>query len=233
MLDYTRAAGRKITKDFNKLRNFLEPFIQCAYIIYLIVALCVSSGNLIANIGFLVCSISYFAFYVYAKTTHLDKKQTKKIAKIYAYAKKIVKLLNLIIIIYSISVTVMEITLLQVLFSVLLVVGFILDIFFMILGYIFEEWIAYLFAGIEKDFSPIFGLVKFFNKNKGAPEKDLEPSKASLYLEQMVEHEEDAAKEKRKKEKELKKQEKQDKKAAKRNHTPSVSTEIAVSEEDK
>jgi hypothetical protein len=233
MLAYSRAAGRKITEDFNKLKSFLEPCIQCSYIAYLIVALCAGSGNLIANIGFLTCSVSYFTFYVYAKIARLEKKQTKKITKIYAYAKKTVKLLNLVITIYSITIAAMELSLLQVLFSILLIVGFILDIFFIILGYIFEEWIAYLFAGIEKDFAPIFGLVKLFNKNKGAPEKDIEPSKASLYLEQMVELEEDTAKENKRKEKELRKELKKRKKANKRNHAPDVLDEIAAGKDKK
>lgn len=247
MLAYTNAAIEKIKKDFSKLSDYFTGAIKGGLVVYFVYALIAGTGLLYVTIPLTAIAAVDLVFYLYTLKKQTQKNVKKTVKNSLGWIRRVIKLLDLAMMIYSIVLTATNVTALSLIFSALVIVFWILDlVFYFISKYIFP-WLEYLVVGIQTDLHPIVAVINKFNKKDGQIVLDgTVPSPAKLELDAIVEEkkaEEErikaeqilSAKQAKKDAKERKKKEKAMKKAAKRSakrgHTPVVADEIAISEE--
>lgn len=237
MFDYTRAACKKIQRDFAKLRKTLEVLIQCLYILYIIYALCANVGNRIINGCFLVYALVYFGFYIYA----VKRANKKSFLAIFKWIKRSIKLANLGIMLYGLACSIQQASVLTIIFSSLTIVAWIIDVFLGIIGLIIDAWLSYLLEGIDADLDNSKIIRRLVGHEVDATQ---EPSEKRQLLSTLVEENRQAKakrkvdkKERRKQNKTFAKEQKRQlrkaEKEAKRNPAPSVLEEIAASKDKK
>ena len=211
MLEYTKAAIKKTIEDFKKIDFARAVITQIIYIVYLIYAVCIQSGVLVANILLLTLACAYFAFFLYMKTRGVKKQVKKAVQKTYKWSKRLVKLFNLGVMLYGLSITASHFTALSLILAALMIVGWVLEILFEVVFHFLLKRAKFILAGMEADYEklkkPVKTVGNFFKKLAGKEvEPEKEPSKDREILDEMV------AKEKAKKEQE-KAQQRVDKKA--------------------
>ena len=97
MFDYTKAALKKVVDDFKKILLCINVGTQLLTISYLILALCMGMGVLIANAILLTLAASYFVFFLYMEISKKKEKELKRrVKEIYAWCKRFIKLLSII-----------------------------------------------------------------------------------------------------------------------------------------
>lgn len=211
MLEYTKTAIKKTIEDFKKIDFVRAVITQIVYIVYLIYAVCIQSGVLIANILLLTLACAYFAFFLYMKTRGVKKQVKKAVQKTYKWSKRLVKLFNLGVMLYGLSITASHFTALSLILAALMIVGWVLELIFEVVFHFLLKRAKFILAGMEADYEKLTKPVKtvgnFFKKLTGKEvEPEKEPSKDREVLDQII------AKEKAKKEQE-KAQQRVDKKA--------------------
>ena len=191
MLDYTQVAGKKIYNDVRKISLVCNVFIQIFYIFYLIYAILSSVGVFYVNLVMLVLSSAYFAFFLY---NHLYGKNTalsKAIRESFKWCKRLVKLFNLGIMIYSIVVTAVEPDPLSIILTVLMALLWVADILLEITVIIVKGWCLLLYESLKADVEvftrPVASVGNFFKRMSGKEvEEPAPPSKRRLYLDELV-----------------------------------------------
>ena len=201
MLDYTKAAIKKTIEDFKKIDFARAVITQIIYIAYLIYVVCIQSGVLVANIALLTLACAYFAFFLYMKTRGVKKQVKKAVQKTYKWSKRLIKLFNLGVMIYGLSITASHFTALSLILAALMIVGWVLELLFEVVFRFFLGRAKFILEGMEADYEKLTKPVKtvgnFFKKLAGKEvEPEKEPSKDREILDKMV------AKEKAQKEQE-------------------------------
>lgn len=191
MFDYTRAAFRKIVDDFKKIDFIRCVLTQGVYIAYLIYTLCIHSGRLAVNIALLTLATAYFLFFLYMKIYGVQKQIKATVKQAYKWSKRLVKLFNLGITIYGLSVTANHFTPLSLILASLMIVGWVLEILFEVVFKFFLRKAKFIMAGMEADYKqvtkPVATVGNFFKKLSGkeiAPEP--EPTKDQITLNKLV-----------------------------------------------
>ena len=237
MLDYTKAVVQKIKSDFNALVALFQFATQVFYILYLVYALIKGTGHLWVNLVLLVLSLAFLGFSIAVKTGYLkSKKQTsRRVKTIFAWAKRVIKLYPIGLMVYTVYATTQSVDTMSVLLTALMIVGWVLGIVFELITYFLVSRFEMIMEGVKADFEGVSKVTNFFKRLKGEEvQEPAPPTKHREWLDKKV-SEARAAREREKTErkaeaKRKKQQSKLDKKLAKRNKkTPQ--TEIAPAEE--
>lgn len=207
MLDYTKAAIKKTIEDFKKIDLVRNIATQVLYLVYLLYAVCVGSGFLPVNIILLTLAAAYFAFFLFVTFRGVKKQIKRTVRTVYGYCKHLLKLFNLGVMIYGISLTAGHVTPVSLLLSSLMIVGWVLQILFEVVFKFFLNRAQFILEGMEADYEnltkPVRTVGNFFKKIAGKEvEEEKEPSKNRLYLDKKVAQER-AKKERQKEEDKL------------------------------
>ena len=97
-----------VVNDFKKIGLGINISTQAFTIIYLIYALCVGSGVLIANIILLIISSLYLGFVLYVHHFAVAEEMTKLLKSIYRWSKRLIKLFTLAVSIYGLYTTISD-----------------------------------------------------------------------------------------------------------------------------
>ena len=252
MLAYTKAAGKKILHDIQKLSFACNIVTQLFYIFYLTYAVWSGTGIFYANLIMLVLSCSYFGFFLHNHNFGGKKKTAATVAKIFKWCKRLIKLFNLGIMAYGIFYTATQPDPLSIILTAVMALLWIADLALEIAVKVIKSWWDLFLEGIQADFEiiskPAGAVGNLFKRMTGKEVEEPEPpTKKRLLLDRLVE--ENKAEKKNKKletkhsksqeklkEKERKRKEKEMKKAAKKTakqgHTPIVADEVAAGEEE-
>ena len=194
MFDYTRTAIKKIGDDFKKVGFLLGLSGQIFYLFYIVYSIITSRGILWANYLLGAVSLLYLIFYIFtfSKSDKKDRATKNKVRRLQSILKLFVKGLVLAMMFYSVYYTVVEISLLSVVFTALSIVSFILQIALELVRCIIENRYELLMTGWEADMEKIkkpFETAKnilTFNFKKEEPK---EPSKFKIVLDKKIEKE--------------------------------------------
>ena len=191
MFDYTRAAFRKIVDDFKKIDFIRCVLTQGVYIAYLNYAVCIGAGLLAVNIALLTLATAYFAFFLYMKIYGVQKQIKARVKQVYKWSKRLIKLFNLGVMIYGLSVTANHFTSLSLILSSLMIVGWVLEILFDVVFKFFLNKAKLIMEGMEADYKnvtkPVTTVGNFFKKLSGKQvEPEPEPTKNRITLDKLV-----------------------------------------------
>ena len=192
MFDYTKAAWKQIEADFKKIAFICNIFTQLLYIAYLVYALFTGTGFTIANIILLTLSVAYFAFFLYATQQELKKQTRKLIKRIYKRCKQAIKIFTLSVLIYGLWFTAKDVSPISLIFTVLMVIGFLLDVLLEIILKFLVNRAQLVMEGFKTDWEnakkPVTTVGNFFKKiaGKEIPEEPA-PTKERLFLDEKVE----------------------------------------------
>lgn len=212
MFDNTKVAFQKTWNDIKKFFYFCNVGTQALYVVYLVYAIFAQKGELWVNVALCSLSTSYFMFFLIITSGERDHKKTqakKTGARIFKYAKRLIKFVHLGVLIYGIYNATQSVSFLAVVQLAFLMVGWTLGVVFDVIELIVERYKKLFVASFEKDTKPITDTKNFFKKLVGkevAPPKT--PTKEDLLLDKLVEES--------KAEKALQKQLKKEKKQRKR-----------------
>ncbi len=217
MLDYTKAALQKIADDFKKLVYFFNVITQIAYIAYLTYALFAPIGIFWVNVTLASIAVAYFIFFMIitqGNALYVKQNLHKVVQNIFKISKLLLKIFTIGVMLYGIYNTTQHVTPFGVILSAMMIVGFLLQFIFTLIGNIVSSRFQLLLAAIEADkeelTKPVKAVGNFFKKITGKEiEPEKEKSKDRLWLDRQVE-------EKRAKRREEKLQEKAAKKQAKK-----------------
>ena len=204
MLDYTKAAIKKVVADLKHVNYIRVVATQCVYIAYLIYALVIARNVLLLVLNgiLLALALAYFAFFL--AMTSLGKAPDgkpvqKRVATVYRYSKLLAQLFNLGVMLYSVGSTAKNASVLSILFSALLIVAWVLQVIFEIILKYAVNKAHLLIEGLEADFEqatkPVRAVGNFFKKMTGKPvEEGKEPSKHRQTLDKLVAEEKERKK---------------------------------------
>lgn len=191
MLDYTKTAIRQTVDDFKKIDFIRNIATQAIYIVYLIYAICVQTGVLIANIILLTLACAYFVFFLYMKTRGVKKQLKRMVRDIYKWCRRLIKLFTLGVMIYGLSLTASHFTPLSLVLAALMIVGWVLQLVFEVVFKFFLGRAQFILEGMEADYEKLTKPVKtvgnFFKKLTGKEvEEEKAPSKNRLLLDKKI-----------------------------------------------
>lgn len=218
MFDYTKAAVQKIGDDFKKLVYVFNILTQIAYMAYLIYAIFAGVGVRWVNITLASIAVAYFVFFMImtrGNALYLRKNVHKIVAKIFKYSKMLLKLFTIVVVVYGIYSTTQKTTPFGVILSAFMIVGWLLQLVFEIIGAILVPRFQLLVAALEADkdelTKPVKAVGNFFKKLTGKEiEPEKEKSKQRLWLDKKVEESRAKRREEKLQEKEARKQAKRD-----------------------
>ena len=213
MFDYTQAAAKQIAADFQKVLYIISVCSQAVYIVYLLYALFAGAGVLWVNIVLLAISSAYFAFFLITTKCgrHPSGAKAKIIQKtgkrVYKYCKMLLKIYPLALTIYGFYQTTEKVSFFALLLVCFMIIGWILQIVFEVIGAIFTNRFALIMDGVKADVEeikrPVTAVGNFFKKITGKEvETPKEPTKNQLKL-----REKEQFRAERKEKRELQKQE--------------------------
>ena len=246
MLNYTRAAFRKIINDIKKIRLLFEFSIQFFMVVYLFYSIFTNSATRITNIFLLALTLIYLFFWFKISKngfTKEEKKLKKQVEKIFKYIKLGFGFYTLCFTIYGIYTNIATVDFISLLLTVFTVISFVIKILLLLLEYIANYYKELVLTAIKTDVSnvlkPVTTVKKLFGKDTDEP---AEPTKERLILDKLVEEkkqERQAQKEERKQQKIQQKQEeklykaqlKHEKRLQKQADKENALTEIAVTEQ--
>ncbi|MBR2341622.1 MAG: hypothetical protein IKA72_04370 [Clostridia bacterium] len=216
MFDYTKMILEKTIKDVKAVAYVSNIATQAMYIIYLVYALIAQTGFWYVNALLLALSTAYFLYFLHSSNHEAKNKNlSKKIRKLYARIKQAVKFFPLAVALYSLCLTVENVNPFTLISTAFMLITWLLQLIFDVLGAIIGNRIELFKEAIEADVNEIAKPVKsvgnFFKQVTGqevqAPKA---PSKNRVWLdEQMKGYRETKAEEKRIKQEEKREQRKQ------------------------
>ncbi|MBQ7770911.1 MAG: hypothetical protein IJ373_06980 [Clostridia bacterium] len=124
----TKAAFAKILNDFKKIRNSITVGVHVLSIAYLIYAIAMQTGFWAVNIALLALTSIYFIFFVIMELRAATKKLKRRIKRFYTWCKRLIKLPVLGIAVYGLALSKTAFDPMSFLMTLLMIVGWILDI---------------------------------------------------------------------------------------------------------
>lgn len=210
MFDYTQTAIKKIFNDFKKFCHVCSIVTQLVYISYLIYSICAQTGRWWIKTVFLTVSVAYFIFYMCVHYSKNEKLQ-KKGKHVYKRSKLFLKLFELVVAFYSISVTTHNATTTSVILLSLMLVGWLLQVVFDVIISILENRAELFMEALKADFEevkrPVDKVSNLFKRLSGQPiDPEPEKTKHRKWLDEHVVITRQTKKEKKQAQKEAKKQ---------------------------
>ena len=217
MLDYTRGVFSKTIDDLKKLTFLFSLSLQIFQVGYLIYALCIGAGILIANIILLIISSLYLGFVLYVHHFAVAEEMTKLLKSIYRWSKRLIKLFTLAVSIYGLYTTISDPvtvkSLISIVFLMFMAIAWIFDVLFSVLIIIIEQRKELFFNAIKMDLEPVFKAKNFMDKIRG---KEVDDEIVTTKDRDKLEKIKSAFRQKKKQEKADKKEERRAMRAAKK-----------------
>lgn len=229
MLDYTKVALGQIKKDVKNFAFAVSIVTQLIYIAYLVYALFTKKGIFRVNLFLLVLSVGYTAFYIYATVQEMQRTIKRRVRVVYKRCKQLIRLYTLGVMIYGLALTAKTPSPFAIVFAVMMIFGFVMDVLIELIAKYFNSRTDMLFEAIKADFEavtkPAQSVGNFFKKLAGKEVKEEEPpTRTRQNLDKQVEELRDERRNKklemhylRRKKKEERKAQKQTKRAEKKN----------------
>ena len=212
MLDYSRALLSKTQKDLEKALTIFQLGTQILYIAYLFYLLFTPNDIWYLHLSLLIVSVAFFVFdivsrngiksikssrFSFAKKLHYKqklaraKKQRNNVRKIKFYTAHVIKLFVLTSMFYPIVVAPETVHPLSIMCTTVMVLLWFLQIIFEVLRFVLEGrgelFMEALHADVEFVTKPVSAVKDTFNKILGKDvEEKPEPTKARLYLDDLV-----------------------------------------------
>ena len=223
MFDYTIVAIEKTIKDIKKVNNIFSILAQLTYIAYLLYALITDTGVFLLNSFVMVISMAYFFYFIALLSKEKEEdlteqevnSQNKKlqfIRKFYKYTKHFVKLFAIILAVSDLIVEKSEATAVAILFTALMIIAFVLQLFFDAIIYIITDRFKFFKEAMVADYNnaikPIKKVSNFVKRLKGEDIAEPEPpTKHKLILDKLVSIRRNEKEKKKAEEKEMQKAE--------------------------
>ncbi len=172
MFDYTFAALKKSVDDVKRASFLVNILVNALYILYLVYALAVGSGNPILNA--ILCALTAVFFISYIVTSiDENKKRAKKIVKTtYKRIKIFIDAFSLSIALYSIYIAAERATVISILLTVASLIGWIAKVVLSIITHFLEARAELIIAAFRVDFEPMFKVVNAYKKFVGDDVKE-------------------------------------------------------------
>ena len=185
MLDYTKVAYEKVSRDFKKGMFYFNLFSPIIYILYLVATLLTKREFFAINLILLIITTAYLVFFVCATWMDAKKEIRNRVKKIYTCSKFILKFLILGILVYGIVLERGNPSALTILLTAISCITWVLGVVLEFVKMIASRWGILLFQGIKLDIEPVMNIV---NKLEGKlPEQPTSAElKAQEYLKEQV-----------------------------------------------
>ena len=148
---HTRATFAKILNDFRKIRNSITISVHVMSIAYLIYALAIHTGFLAVNISLLALTSAYFVFFIIMELTEKTHTLRRAIKEFYCWSKRLIRLPVLGIAVYGLAVSKTEFDPLSFLITLLMIIGWLLDLLFYFIIRLVEVEKEYFTDSIHAD----------------------------------------------------------------------------------
>lgn len=191
MIDYTRAAIEKTVTDLKIFGFRFNIATEIFTVLYLIYAVIVGAGYLIANIILGILSLSYLVFYI-STQNNPDAKAARILTKAaYKWIKLGIKAFTLGVTVYGIYIATDHVTLLSVVMASAMVLSWTLNVILTLCINYFSSKAKFIIAAIEADFEnmmrPVEKVGNFIKKVRGQEiEEKPAPDKTRILLESTV-----------------------------------------------
>lgn len=191
MIDYTKAAINKLISDFKRFFYFFQIGTYIVYLLYLVYALIAQKGIVYVNVALLVLTAAYLTFFIYYKQSEIQNKRLKQTVKtIFKWCKRGIKLFTIGVALYGLYYTAKDVTVISVVLSAFMIIGFVLDILFEAVIYFVTNKMNFIYeavqADIEKTLKPVTTVGNFFKKLKGEEIEEKQPTKNRVKLDELV-----------------------------------------------
>ena len=191
MIDYTKAAIEKTIADLKRFGFIFSVATEIFSIIYLIYAIAVGGGYLIANIILAVLSLSYLIFYVTTNNNPNAKAARVLTKAAYKWVKLGLKAFTLGVTIYGIYVATDHLTLVSVLMAAAMTISWTLNLVLTVTINYFASKAKFIMAAMEADFEnimrPVEKVGNFIKKVRGEEiEEKPAPDKTRILLDSTV-----------------------------------------------
>ena len=171
MLDYTRSVFAKTVEDLKSIAFYTALTLQILQVGYLIYALCVGLGILVANVILLLLTSAYLGFMLYLHWGTVGKKLQSIMKTTYQWSKRAIKLFTLGISVYGLWITASETittkSLISIILLVFMLIAWVLEILFSLILMVVERRATLLLDAMKMDFEPVFKAKNFFDKIRG------------------------------------------------------------------
>lgn len=151
MFDYTQAAFSKILKDFKRIRTVITVFVHLFSIAYLIYALIMQTGFLIANVALLALTASYFVFFIAMESRQNKTRMRKRVTDVYGWCKRLIKLPLLVIAVYGLALSKTDFDPISFMMTLFMIICWILEILFYFIIRFLEIEKNFLLDSVYKD----------------------------------------------------------------------------------
>ena len=192
MLTYTKAAGKKILQDLQKIALVCSVVTQLFYIFYLLYATWNDIGVFYIDLVLLILYCAYFGFFLYNHNFGKKKEIALTVKSIFKWSKRLIKLVNLGIMIYGIVYTATKPDALSIVLTALVAILWLVDLLLEIAVKVIKSWWQLFLEGIQADLEvitkPVNTVSNFFKKVTGKEvEEPSPPTKRRLLLNRLVE----------------------------------------------
>ena len=156
MFKYTVAAINKSVDDVKRASFLIDILVNVLYIVYLVYAIAVGSGNPFVNATLCALTAVFFVSYI---VTSLDEKKArarKIVKKTYKRIKIFIDAFSLAIAIYSIYIAAEHATVISLLLTVGSLIGWIAKVSFSILSNFVEARAKLIISAFRVDFEPLY-----------------------------------------------------------------------------
>ena len=223
MLDYTKSVFAKTIEDLKSIAFYSALILQTLQLGYLIYALCVGLGILVANIILLLLTSAYLGFMLYLHWGTVGKKLQSIMKTTYQWSKRAIKLFTLGISVYGLWITASETittkSLISIILLVFMLIAWVLEVLFSLILRVVERRASLLLDAMKMDFEPVFKAKNFIDKIRGREvEEELVSTKSRNLLTKMNTERKERLQAKKLERKAEKAAQKAAKKAAKKNN---------------
>ncbi len=190
MLDYTKSIFAKTVEDLKIIAFYTALILQVLQVGYLIYALCIGLGILIANVILLILTASYLGFMLYLHWGTVGETLKTILKSVYQWSKRVIKLFTLGISVYGLCITASETittkSLISIILLVFMLIAWVLEILFSLILMVVERRATLLLDAMKMDFEPVFKAKNFFDKIRGKEvEEDIVSTKSRNILTKM------------------------------------------------
>ena len=155
MFNKTIAVGEKILTDLKRVIYIYGITARGFYLIYLIYAICVGAGNLIANLILSVLSVAYLVFEIIRPRINVEHAVDTAVKRTYAYLKLGVKAVTLGMTLYGIHIASTHVTTASVLLAASTALAWIFGVILEIVKAVYDHYFAMLKIAINEDLKNI------------------------------------------------------------------------------
>lgn len=159
MFDYTIMLFHETIKDIKNIGNIAKYSTQGVYIIYLIYSLISGTGFWFINAPLLALAVAYLIYDLHS-TNHKNKKQDKKVKKLYNRLKQALKLFPLCVSLYSLYLTIEQANAFTLITTAFMLISWLLSFIFDILVTVIEKRMDLFKAAVKEDLNSFTQPVK-------------------------------------------------------------------------